>query len=104
MAALTAPTALTAAPAAARARHGGMVTAVERAPELGEDLGAALRSCIWRHCSSVTDKSTFALREEDVVPETQTQGACESALRDLWEEIEGPAESYQRRRIKRLFF
>ena len=78
--------------------------AVERAPELGEDLGDALRSCIWRHCSSVTDKSTFAMREEDVVPETQTQGRSESALRDLWDEIEGPAESFQRRRISRLFF
>ena len=67
--------------------------------------GETPRSCIWTHCSSVTDKQTFAPgKETDVVPETQTQGACESALRDLWEEIEGPAESFQRRRIKRLFF
>lgn len=82
-----------------------LLRAVERAPTLGDDLGETLRSCIWTHCSSVTDKSTFASgKETDVVPETQTQGACESALRDLWEEIEGPAESFQRRRIKRLFF
>ena len=84
-----------------------LLRAVERAPTLGDDLGETLRSCIWTHCSSVTDKSTFAPgRETDVEAETktQTQGACESALRDLWEEIEGPAESYQRRRIKRLFF
>ena len=82
-----------------------LLRAVERAPTLGDDLGETLRSCIWTHCSSVTDKQTFAPgKETDVVPETQTQGACESALRDLWEEIEGPAESFQRRRIKRLFF
>lgn len=82
-----------------------LLRAVERAPTLGDDLGETLRSCIWTHCSSVTDKSTFAPgKETDVAPETQAQGACESALRDLWEEIEGPAESYQRRRIKRLFF
>ena len=82
-----------------------LLRAVERAPTLGDDLGETLRSCIWTHCSSVTDKRTFAPgKETDVVPETQTQGACESALRDLWEEIEGPAESFQRRRIKRLFF
>ena len=83
-----------------------LLRAVERAPTLGDDLGETLRSCIWTHCSSVTDKQTFEPegKETDVVPETQTQGACESALRDLWEEIEGPAESFQRRRIKRLFF
>ena len=83
-----------------------LLRAVERAPTLGDDLGETLRSCIWTHCSSATDKSTFAIdgKETDGVYETQTRGACDAALRDLWEEIEGPAESYQRRRIKRLFF
>ena len=38
-----------------------LLRAVERAPTLGDDLGETLRSCIWTHCSSVTDKSTFAL-------------------------------------------